>query len=129
LHDGLFPACLRHLSVVARILIFEPHGDIRTLLEIVINRLGHEAVVSEVPTGDLSSVDAAVIDPGDGDGLSLARRLRRKGVPIVFTSIFPAGPDVLDLAPTAYLIKPFALYSLEKALASAVAPARASAGA
>ena len=113
---------------MARILIFEPHGDIRTLLEIVVARLGHEPVVSDAHGDDLTGVDAAVIDPGEGDGLVLARHLRRKGVPVVFTSIFPAGPETLDLAPTAYLVKPFALYSLEKALLAAVAPARASAG-
>jgi DNA-binding response OmpR family regulator len=113
---------------VAKILIFEPHVDIRTLLAIVVTRLGHEPVVSARPGDELAHVDAAVIDPGEGDGLSLARHLRRKGVPVVFTSIFPAGPETLDLAPTAYLVKPFALYSLEKALVAAVAPARASAG-
>jgi hypothetical protein len=113
---------------VAKILIFEPHGDIRTLLEIVVTRLGHEPVVSAPPGDELATVDAAVIDPGEGDGLSIARHLRRKGVPVVFTSIFPAGPETLDLAPTAYLVKPFALYSLEQALVAAVAPARASAG-
>ncbi len=113
---------------MAKILIFEPHGDIRTLLEIVVTRVGHEPVVSALPRAELTHVDAAVIDPGEGDGLSLARDLRRKGVPVVFTSIFPAGPETLDLAPTAYLVKPFALYSLEKALVAAVAPARTSAG-
>ena len=112
---------------MARILIFEPHGDIRTLLEIVVTRLGHEPVACD-PLGDeLGEVDAAVVDPGEADGLSLARRLCRQGVPVVFTSIFPAGPGMLDLTPTAYLIKPFPLYALEKALADAVAPARASA--
>ena len=117
---------------MARILIFEPHGDIRTLLEIVVTRLGHEPVLPAtpgIPGDELGAVDAAVIDPGEGDGLSIARQLRRKGVPVVFTSIFPAGPETLGLAPTAYLVKPFALYSLEQALAAAVAPARASASA
>ena len=87
-------------------------------------RLGHEPVVSEAAGDELTNVDAAVIDPGEGDGLSLARRLRRRGVPVVFTSIYPAGSDALDLAPTAYLVKPFALYTLEKALADAVSPGR-----
>ena len=112
---------------MARILIFEPHGDIRTLLEIVVTRLGHEPVVCDAPEEDLTPVDAAVIEPGEGDGISLAQRLRKRGVPVIFTSIFPAGPEAIDLAPSAYLVKPYALYLLEKALADAVAPARASA--
>ena len=112
---------------MARILIFEPHSDIRSLLEIVITRLGHEPVVGDVPGDHLTNVDAAVIEPGEGDGLSLARRLRQKGVPVVFTSVFPAAPEALDLSPSAYLVKPFPLYLLEQALTSAVRPARASA--
>ncbi len=125
-HADRFPAGFRHRSGVARILIFEPHRDIRSLLEIVVTRLGHEPVVSDELGETTPKVDAAVIDPGEGDGLSLARHLRQNGVPVVFTSIFPAGPETLDLAPTAYLVKPFPLYSLEQALASAIAPARAS---
>jgi hypothetical protein len=112
---------------VARILIFEPHGDIRALVEIVVARLGHEPVICDAPDQELPDVQAAVIEPGEGDGLVLARRLRRLGVPVIFTSIFPASAHTLDLTPTAYLVKPFALYTLEQALASAVAPARASA--
>ena len=112
---------------MARILIFEPHGDIRTLLEIVVTRLGHEPAVCDAVGEELGDVDAAVIDPGEGDGLLLARKLRERGVPVIFTSIFPAGPETLDLTPTAYLVKPFALYTLEKALADAVQPASASA--
>jgi CheY-like chemotaxis protein len=112
---------------VARILLFETHGDIRTLLEIVVARLGHEAVVSGLHGDDLSNIDAGVIDLGEGDGLSLARHLRQRGIPVIFTSIYPESSETLELGPTAYLLKPFPLYSLEKALTLAVQPARASA--
>ena len=49
---------------------------------------------------------------------------------MTFTSIFPAEAETLDLTPSAYLVKPFALYALEKALGDAVSirPARASVG-
>jgi CheY-like chemotaxis protein len=113
---------------VARILIFEPHDDIRTLIEIVVARLGHDPVVYDGRPDELSNVDVAVIEPGEGGGLPLARRLRQEGIPVIFTSIFPAGPETLELAPAAYLVKPFALYLLERALADAFepTPARAS---
>jgi DNA-binding response OmpR family regulator len=113
---------------VARILVFEPHGDIRALLEIVITRLGHEPSVFAGRLDDAVDIDAAVIDPDEGDGLSLARGLRERGVPVIFTSIFPAGPRALELEPAAYLVKPFPLFALEQALEQAVrpAPARAS---
>jgi DNA-binding NtrC family response regulator len=111
------------LPLVARILIVEPHGDIRSLLEIVITRLGHEPVVHGGVDEELDSVDAAVIEPGEGVGLALAQRLRERGLPVIFTSIFPPSPEALELEPMGYLVKPFALYALEDALTAALEPA------
>ena len=110
---------------MARVLICEPHGDIGALLELVVRRLGHEPVTYDEEAGaaaDLSAFDAAVIEPGDERGLRLARALRATNVPVLFTSIYPAENDVLALEPVAYLVKPFPLYALERALASALAP-------
>jgi len=107
---------------VARVLICEPHGDISALLELVVRRLGHEPVTHDGPPDgvDLASFDAAVIEPGDELGLRLARALRATNVPVLFTSIYPAESDVLALEPVAYLVKPFPLYALERALAGAL---------
>ena len=60
----------------------------------------------------------AVIEPGDGHGLALARRLRALGLPVLFASIFAAEPETLELEPAAYFVKPFALSELEHALAA-----------
>ncbi len=108
---------------VARVLICEPHGDISALLELVVRRLGHEPVAhdGEVAGVDLGAFDAAVIEPGDERGLRLARALRAAKVPVLFASIYPAENDVLALEPAAYLVKPFPLYALERALADALA--------
>ncbi len=65
-------------------------------------------------------IDVAVIEPGDGSGLPLARRLRDRDRPVVFTSIFPPDDRSLDLTPVAYLVKPFSLFDLENALGSAI---------
>src|SRR5579875_611913 len=74
----------RNSSVVARILIFEPHADISALLELVVRRLGHEpVVVDDMELAD-DEYDAAVIEPGDGSGLPLARRLREQETPVIF---------------------------------------------
>jgi DNA-binding response OmpR family regulator len=107
---------------VARILICEPHDDISALLELVVRRLGHEPVRA-VDDLDHIGFDAAVIEPGEEEGLRLARSLRASGVPVLFTSIYPADGDVLELEPAAYLVKPFPLYALERALEAALAPA------
>lgn len=106
---------------MARILIVEPHADIRALLEHVVRRLGHEPVVADWHEDELPGVDAAVIEPGDPQGLPYARRLRELNLPVVFTSIFPAEPEALRLEPAAYFVKPFALIDLETALESALA--------
>jgi DNA-binding response OmpR family regulator len=113
---------------VARILIVEPHGDIRSLLEIVITRLGHVPVVHDVTDHEIATdVDAAVIEPGQGAGLLLAGRLRSQGIGVVFTSIFPPAGEALELDPVAYLVKPFPLYALENALTAALESSPASA--
>ena len=105
---------------MARVLICEPHDDISALLELVVRRLGHEPVTYAGGDLDHLGVDAAVIEPGVEAGLRVARRLRAQNVPILFTSIYPADAEALELSPTAYLVKPFPLYALERALAGAL---------
>jgi DNA-binding response OmpR family regulator len=107
---------------VAKILICEPHDDISALLELVVRRLGHEPVTYS--EGDsVLGIGAAVIEPGDPNGLRLAQELNEHDVPVLFTSIYPADDGVLDLQPAAYLIKPFPLYALERALCDALVTA------
>jgi DNA-binding response OmpR family regulator len=117
---------------VARVLICEPHDDISALLEVVVRRLGHDAVVWRGKDSDLIGVHAAVVEPGEADGMRVARRLRAESVPVLFTSIFPADAAMLALEPRAYLLKPFPLYVLERALGDALgtsdAPLAAAAG-
>jgi DNA-binding response OmpR family regulator len=106
---------------VARILIVEPHPDIRRLLELVVRRLGHEPVVRRDGQPEPEAIDAGVIEPGDGSGLLVARQLRARGLPVVLTSIYPADAEARSLEPAAYLVKPFPLHRLERAL-TAVLP-------
>ena len=106
---------------MARVLICEPHDDISALLELVVRRLGHEPVAFAGGDVDHIGVDAAVIEPGEASALQVARSLRSRNVPVLFTSIYPADPEVLDLKPAAYLVKPFPLYALERALEAALA--------
>lgn len=107
---------------MARVLICEPHDDIRALLELVVRRLGHEPVAGSGPALAHAGVDVdvAVIEPGEADGLQLARALRAQGVPVIFTSIYPPSDDLLELSPAAYLVKPFPLSTLEGALEQAL---------
>jgi CheY-like chemotaxis protein len=106
---------------VARVLICEPHDDISALLELVVRRLGHEPIAFAGGDVDHIGVDAAVIEPGEASALEVAKSLRSRDVPVLFTSIYPPDATLLDLQPAAYLVKPFPLYALERALESALA--------
>lgn len=114
---------------MARVLICEPHDDISALLELVVRRLGHEPVPYMGGSVDHLGLDAAVIEPGEESALRLAEGLRARDVPVLFTSIYPAEREVLELKPAAYLVKPFPLYALERALESALAIVRPAAAA
>jgi CheY-like chemotaxis protein len=106
---------------VARVLICEPHNDISALLELVVQRLGHEPV--RFAGGNLEGldVDAAVVEPGEDTALQVARALRAKNVPVLFTSIYPPDTALLELQPVTYLVKPFSLDALERGLQQALA--------
>lgn len=105
---------------MARVLICEPHADISALLELVVRRLGHEPQLYTGGGIDHIGVDAAVIEPGEEAGLRLARSLRAQDVPVLFTSIYAPDSELTALAPSAYLVKPFPLYALERALEQAL---------
>ncbi|NUR76653.1 MAG: hypothetical protein HOQ28_10270 [Thermoleophilia bacterium] len=115
---------------MARVLICEPHDDITALLELVVRRLGHEPITFAGGAVDHIGIDAAVVEPGEEAALRVARSLRASGVPVLFTSIYPPDDELLGLGPAAYLVKPFPLYALERALELALgerAPAPAAA--
>ena len=112
--------------VVPRVLIFEPHDDIRALFELVTRRLGYEPVA--FGGADTGPVDAAVIEPGEPGGMRLAMRMHAQGTPVIFASIYPADHATQALHPSAHLVKPFPLYLLEHALHDAIeAPPQAAA--
>lgn len=108
---------------MARILICEPHPDLRALLEVVVRRAGHEPVGH----GELTSGDDApavlILEPACADSLAAATGLkaRLEDLAIICTSILPPSAETTVLGPVAYLVKPFHLDELEAAIASAVA--------
>jgi DNA-binding response OmpR family regulator len=106
---------------MARILIHEPHPDVRVLLEAIVIRAGH----APVGQGELTSDDAPelmILEPASADGLAAAARLRRRleDLPIICTSIEPPNGATKALRPIAYLVKPFRLGELEAAISQAL---------
>ena len=102
-------------------LVSEPHEDIRSLLALVVTRSGHEAVLHDdgTPLGD-ESFDVAIVEPGAPGGLALVAELAERGIVLVFASIYPADESTLSFHPAAYLVKPFPLHTLERALREAL---------
>ncbi|HEY3017867.1 MAG TPA: hypothetical protein VGJ23_03460 [Gaiellaceae bacterium] len=110
---------------MARILISEPHPDVRVLLEAVVRRAGHEPVGHGELTVD-EAPELMILEPASADGLEAAAGLRRRleDLPIICTSIEPPNTATKALEPVLHLIKPFRLGELEAAIAAAL-PARA----
>jgi CheY-like chemotaxis protein len=107
---------------VARILICEPHPDIRSLLSFVVRRLGHEPILCDGTRAQVFAVDLIVVEPGDDEARSLAAWTRKHApnVGIVCASIFPPWEETDALKPDAYLVKPFPLSQLEQALCAMI---------
>jgi CheY-like chemotaxis protein len=106
-----------------KVLVCEPHAEVRALLGHVVERLGHEVVF---PTDGrararVGEIDVLVLEPADPDALALAEslRARKAGLPIVCASIHPESQRVQHLQPVAFLLKPFGLADLERALGAA----------
>src|ERR1700677_2927248 len=71
---------------MARILISEPHDDVRRLLERMIARLGHEPFLVRAPTpAQLRSADILVVEPAAPAGAALTRAARA-GLGVVFAA-------------------------------------------
>jgi CheY-like chemotaxis protein len=107
-----------------KVLVCEPHAEVRALLGHVVERLGHEAVYPTGPRGEVlpdGDVDVLLLEPADPEALLAAERLRSRHekLPIVCASIYPESEQVAALEPLAYLLKPFGLADLERALCTA----------
>jgi len=108
---------------MARILISEPHEDVRRLLERMVARLGHEPVAVGAPTTQqLTSADADVfiVEPAAPIGAVLARaaRLIDPSLPLICASVAAPPPELADLGIVfaAALLKPFTLEQLGEAI-------------
>ena len=117
-----------------RILFCEPQPEVRELLRHVVERLGHEAVFPQERADDAcrsGAVDIVLLEPADPEARSAAESVLRRDrtIPVVCASIDPDSRRAAGLRPLAYVVKPFGLSELERALTAAVssvtAPGRA----
>jgi CheY-like chemotaxis protein len=104
---------------VARVLICEPHPEVRELLRRIVVRLGHEPVLDDA---SLEPVDAILLEPAHAPSVERAQAFRAVNgdTPVVCASIEFPDAGSRRLGAVAYLVKPFALPEVEGALTSAL---------
>jgi len=114
---------------MARILISEPHADVRRLLVRIVARLGHEPLAPLAPSPEqLRGADLFLIEPSAPIGAVLAQaaHLIDPAMPLVCVSVEPPPQDLLDLGIefAASLLKPFTLEELHDTIELALSRRR-----
>jgi CheY-like chemotaxis protein len=110
---------------MARILISEPHDEVRCMLERMVTRLGHEPFLVRAPTpAQLRSADILVVEPAAPAGAALARAAHAANptLPIICASVTAPPPELEELGVvfTATLVKPFTAAQLGAAIEQAL---------
>lgn len=115
---------------MARILISEPHPDVRRLLERMVARLGHEPMSMRIPTPeDLTSGDVFILEPTDHVAAAFAQSasLAAPSLPLICASVAAPAEVLAELGVefVACIVKPFTLDQLDGAIRQALAVGRA----
>jgi CheY-like chemotaxis protein len=110
---------------VATILIVDPDPANRSLLELLVLRLGHRPIGQrELTEGE--EPDLMLLEPASQPGLRLAHRLRERlmQLPILCVSIEPPSEETSSLQAIDHVMKPFRRSTLEHALEQALTGSR-----
>jgi CheY-like chemotaxis protein len=118
---------------MARILISEPHDDVRRLLERMVTRLGHEPIAVRAPSPQqLTSADVFVLEPAAPIGVMLAQaaHLIDPSLPLICATATAPAPELAELGVVfaATLVKPFTTEQLAAAIEQALSAPRAQRG-
>ena len=108
---------------MARILIGEPHPEVRQLFVHFVAALGHEPVVYEGSLPD-EAVDALILEPAMQGAYELIGSLREDDpeLPVIAVSVYPPTELPIGMAWTSFHLKPIGLGVLREALGAYVAP-------
>jgi DNA-binding response OmpR family regulator len=108
---------------MASILLSEADPDVRRLLVVLLERLGHQAIVLESGVETAPPADLMLLEPAVPARLEQAREIRAQqpSLPVVCVSVLPAEARFLTLGPLAHLTKPFTFAELNRAIEAALA--------
>lgn len=97
-----------------RVLVCEPDPDVRRLLELTLEQLGHE------PVSD-GAADVVLMEPSCPVAQTALRRFARRVPPVVCLSIHPREAGYEPPGTVAYLMKPIRKARLAAALTGVLA--------
>ena len=109
---------------MAAVLIVDPDSATRSLLELLLLRLGHRPIGQrELAEGE--KPDLVLLEPTSPTGVLTAQRLREQlpELPVLCVSIDGPSDESRLLGPVAHVMKPFRRSQLEAALELAFPPA------
>jgi CheY-like chemotaxis protein len=94
---------------MARILVSEADPDVRRLLVVLIERLGHEAIVLDADVAVPPRAELLLVEPQSALCLENARLVRTyfPELPVLALNALPDNAAFLQRGPFGYLQKPF----------------------
>jgi DNA-binding NtrC family response regulator len=107
---------------VSHVLIEETHEDVRKLLEVILERLGHESVALNHQRPHAAEIDLLIVEPTSARASELVRALRRErpDLPIVAVSIAPRAGEWNQFELSGYLMKPFSVSEIEELISKCI---------
>ena len=108
---------------MATVLIVDPDPATRSLLELLLRRLGHRPIGPREWVGG-EEPELLLLEPASKPGLRLARGVRRRfeRMPILCVSIDGPTKESRELGPVGHVMKPFRRSQLEASLEQALSP-------
>jgi CheY-like chemotaxis protein len=106
----------------ATILVSETDPDVRRLLVVLIERLGHEALVLDPDVAVPPPADLLLVEPESTIGLEHARLVRAyfPDLPVLCMNALPEAGSFLTRGPLGYLQKPFTVDVMRTTVQSAL---------
>ena len=102
----------------ASVLVSEADPDLRRLLVLLVERLGHQAIELDDGVAVPPRADLMLLEPGSPASIEQARAARAGSptLPVISLNLVPDGGEFLFDGPLEYLPKPFTVEQLRTAL-------------